>query len=201
MTFIDICSSNPDLKFLLDSNFSSIIQEGFLIATDITCKNIIPNPIAARFLRIEPCEQFSPSTEAFPSLKIYEQGKLLSPEEMPMQQAVQHGRESYGRRLDFVWEDEVIKTAIWNARPLRDESHNICGSIATLKDITPIVDMKKQLEKRQSDLTKEIIERKQINTQISLQAQLLSAVHDAIVAVDEHYAITYWNTMAEKLFG
>ena len=36
---------------------------------------------------------------------------------------------------------------------------------------------------------------------LSFQANLLSSVHDAIVAEDENDKYTYWNGMAEKIFG
>jgi PAS domain S-box-containing protein len=36
---------------------------------------------------------------------------------------------------------------------------------------------------------------------LSFQAHLLSDVHDAIVATDQNFNITYWNKMAEEMFG
>jgi len=46
-----------------------------------------------------------------------------------------------------------------------------------------------------------ISERKKAEETITFQANLLSNVHDAIVAVDENFVINYWNKMAEEMFG
>ncbi|MHB8126189.1 MAG: PAS domain-containing hybrid sensor histidine kinase/response regulator [Desulfitobacteriaceae bacterium] len=47
----------------------------------------------------------------------------------------------------------------------------------------------------------DIIERKKNEEQLTFQLNLLSSVHDAIIAVDENDKYTYWNEMAEKMFG
>jgi PAS domain S-box-containing protein len=50
-------------------------------------------------------------------------------------------------------------------------------------------------------MLEDITQAKKIDEQFVFQANLLSRVHDAIVAVDVNYNIIYWNKMAEKLFG
>jgi PAS domain S-box-containing protein len=50
-------------------------------------------------------------------------------------------------------------------------------------------------------MVEDITKNKKIEDQITFQANLLSRVHDAIVAVDENYNIIYWNKMAEDMFG
>jgi PAS domain S-box-containing protein len=50
-------------------------------------------------------------------------------------------------------------------------------------------------------LAYDINKRKRNEEKLIFQANLLSSVHDAIVAVDENNKITYWNEMAEKMFG
>jgi PAS domain S-box-containing protein len=47
----------------------------------------------------------------------------------------------------------------------------------------------------------DITERKKNEERLTFQANLLSSVHDAIAAVDEDDIVTYWNEMAEKMFG
>jgi PAS domain S-box-containing protein len=47
----------------------------------------------------------------------------------------------------------------------------------------------------------DITERKQIERQLRYQAQLLQNVSDAVVAVDNEYHITAWNSAAEKFYG
>jgi PAS domain S-box-containing protein len=47
----------------------------------------------------------------------------------------------------------------------------------------------------------DITKRKRSEEKLTFQANLLSSVHDAVVAFDENGNFTYWNKMAEKVFG
>lgn len=60
------------------------------------------------------------------------------------------------------------------------ESGQLTGTVGVLRDIT---------------------RQKKIDENLAFQTCLLASVHDAIVAADENYVITYWNRMAEDLFG
>ncbi len=53
---------------------------------------------------------------------------------------------------------------------------------------------------RVSALT-DLTEQKLIERQLRYQAQLLENVSDAVIAIDNDYRITSWNTAAEKLYG
>jgi PAS domain S-box-containing protein len=48
---------------------------------------------------------------------------------------------------------------------------------------------------------RDITEHKLIEQQLAFQASLLYSVHDAIIAVNDNLIITYWNRMADELFG
>jgi two-component system cell cycle sensor histidine kinase/response regulator CckA len=50
-------------------------------------------------------------------------------------------------------------------------------------------------------IKRDVTEQKQIERQLRYQAQLLENVSDAVMAVDNDYIITSWNTAAEKLYG
>lgn len=88
-----------------------IIPAGFDIATDTTCETIIHNPVSAKFLRTEPWGQFSHSTLEPPTVKVWPTGKVLRPEEMPMQRAAWNGENVVGQELEFVWDDGVSRIA------------------------------------------------------------------------------------------
>jgi PAS domain S-box-containing protein len=45
------------------------------------------------------------------------------------------------------------------------------------------------------------VKKRSRQAELAFQAQLLASVNDAVCAVDENNIITYWNSMAEKLFG
>ena len=46
----------------------------------------------------------------------------------------------------------------------------------------------------------DITKRKRDENSLSFEANLLSSLHDAIIATDRNLIITYWNTMAEEMF-
>jgi len=134
-------------SFKVNSALLDILPCGLSIATDVSCATIIHNPVAAKFLRIEPFGAFSDSAKEPPPVKIYQKGKLLRPEEMPMQQAAWYGKETRNCTLAFVWPDGISKTARCSASPLRDEEGNITGGMATMEDLTDITELKKNQEK------------------------------------------------------
>ncbi len=47
----------------------------------------------------------------------------------------------------------------------------------------------------------DITGRKLVEEQLAFQVGLLAKVHDAIVAADEHWLVTYWNPAAVEMFG
>lgn len=47
----------------------------------------------------------------------------------------------------------------------------------------------------------DITENKETEARLARQADLLNNIHDAIVATDSQFRITYWNAMAEAMFG
>ncbi len=69
-----------------------------------------------------------------------------------------------------------------------------------LVSCTPVFDEKGNLEKV-IHITTDITQRKKAEEQIRYQAALLANVNDAIVASDENYKLTAWNTAAESLYG
>jgi PAS domain S-box-containing protein len=50
-------------------------------------------------------------------------------------------------------------------------------------------------------LATDLSRRRRAEEQLAFQAHLLENVSDAILAMDEHFRITYWNSAAERLYG
>jgi PAS domain S-box-containing protein len=48
---------------------------------------------------------------------------------------------------------------------------------------------------------RDVTERKQAEEQLASQARLLENIHDAVIATDEHLAVTAWNKGAEQMYG
>ncbi|MGD0153501.1 MAG: PAS domain-containing protein [Thermacetogeniaceae bacterium] len=149
-----------EAKGLTDHFLTAVMNTmpaGVSIATDVTCTNIRHNPVAADFLRIHPWDSLSHSGINPPALKLYHQGKELTPEEMPMQLAAWKGIEVKDFEMEFVWDDGTHKTSLWNAVPLFDDLGGITGAVATFKDITE----QKQIEAEHKQAEKELQESKE----------------------------------------
>lgn len=71
------------------------------ITTDTSCKEIIYNPISAEIMRIHEGHS-QPSSDCTTFDK---DGKLLSPEEMPLQQAAMKGKTSIDVEFLYKWSD------------------------------------------------------------------------------------------------
>ena len=50
-------------------------------------------------------------------------------------------------------------------------------------------------------ILRDITVRKQVEEQLAFQADVLSQVSDAVIAIDNEHQITYWNPAAEQLYG
>lgn len=58
-----------------------------------------------------------------------------------------------------------------------------------------------ELKAANEQLQREIEQRRQAEAQIQFQANVLSQVSDAVVAIDNEHRVTYWNQAAERLYG
>jgi len=152
MNNAEFLDAYPSLnQTLLNSKFLDIIPGGFSIAIDVSCETIVHNPITAKFLRIEPWESFSFTSKGI-SVKLYQNGKLLTERDLPTQRAAWYGEEVVGCEIEFVWEDGISRIGRFSSSPLRDESGKICGAITTMEDITDIVHMARELGSHKTQL-------------------------------------------------
>ena len=164
MNRLDFLKANPDLqRILLAPEFLDIIPIGFSIATDISCKNIVHNPTAAKFLRLKPWEQSPYYASELPPAKVYHDGKPITVEDLPMQRAAWYGEVIDRFELEFVWEDGDSKFARWSARPLWDDSGNICGAIATIEDVTEVMRLAKNGISERKQIYAEMIRLERLN--------------------------------------
>ncbi len=59
----------------------------------------------------------------------------------------------------------------------------------------------KSVTASKAELEKEMAERKKTEEKLAYQVGLLSRVHDAVIATDANFRITYWNEVSEEMFG
>jgi PAS domain S-box-containing protein len=123
-----------ELQTLLD-----VIPIGIGIAEDPECKHIQVNPAFAEVLSISPTANASlsaPEEERPITFKIYQNGREMAPEELPIQYAAAHGVEIRDLELDIVWQDGSTITLLEYAAPLLDESGQPRGSVGAFLNIT-----------------------------------------------------------------
>jgi PAS domain S-box-containing protein len=113
-----------------------LIPCGVCVATDTSCKEIIYNPAAVRFLRNQSWIGFSAANEPIVPYRVFRHGKELSPDDMPLQRAAWFGEEVVGDELELLWEDGVRRRALFSARPFRDDQGHIIAAVSVFEDIT-----------------------------------------------------------------
>lgn len=111
-----------------------------LITKDIVFREVIHNPDAAAFLRIQPYEPFS--FASIPPFRMFSKGTEIEAKQLPLRRAVKFGEIIVNEEFEFVWPDGISKTALFSAKPLSEKGGKIFGAIATLEDIT----FRKQIE-------------------------------------------------------
>lgn len=129
-----IIGSDPDLAL----NILNTVPTCISITTDISCKEIWHNQKAAEFIRIEPWESFSCTAYKDLPVTLLHKGKILSPDEMPIQRSVLQAEEVRDFEIEFIWGDGVRKISVWDSSPLLDKSGSIIGAVASFKDITEL---------------------------------------------------------------
>ncbi|MHB1419692.1 MAG: PAS domain-containing protein [Bacillota bacterium] len=180
----------------------SLIPSGISITTDKTCKEIIHNPVAAKFLRIDEWESFSLSADIPPPVKLYNDGQEMTLEQLPMQRSVWFGETTENMEIEFIWEDGVKKASLWSSSPLKDEQGAIIGAIAAFKDITRNKSLEKEILLHKEKLLELVRERTDelylVNEKLHT---ILNSITDAFCAMDKYWVITYLNNAAERIFG
>jgi signal transduction histidine kinase len=131
----------------------TIVPVGISIATDETCQEILHNPEAAKIFRVPTWHSLSLSNpRAETDLKIYAGGRILLPEEMPIQRSAWNNEVVQDLELELAWDDGVRKTILMSSRPLYDQEGRIISAFATIKDITHIRSVEKELRQHKLHL-------------------------------------------------
>ena len=147
----------------------SLIPIGISIATDPSCEEIIHNPASAEIFRVPGWHSLSLANPNRPHIDVYQNGKILSPEEMPLQRSTYRGETSDDVELVLHWPDGVTKHIQMSCRPMLDEDNQIIGALSTVKDITHIKKAKIELKTKNENL--ETVVRERTESLLYLQAQ------------------------------
>ncbi|MGP1383382.1 MAG: hybrid sensor histidine kinase/response regulator [Thainema sp.] len=139
-----------ELQTLLD-----VIPIGIGIAEDPDCQYICANPAFARLLNLPPNVNTSlsaPKAERPTTFKIYQNGREMAPDELPLQYAAKHGVAVNDLEVNIVRQDGTVATLLEYAAPLFDKSGQPRGSVGAFLDIS---DRKQAEAERQQLLERE----------------------------------------------
>ncbi|WP_066636094.1 PAS domain-containing sensor histidine kinase [Desulfolucanica intricata] len=184
---------HTQLKYILDT-----VPCGISIATNLSCEEIMHNYYASKFWGINPWENFSYSSNNPPSVKILSNGKELLPEEMPIQRSAWYGEEITDQEIEFMWNNGVRKTSIWNSRPLYDNTGNIVGAIAAFRDITSLKMINTQL---QLEITERELAEKALCTAHKMLLDIIEFLPDATFVINREQKVIAWNKAIEEMTG
>lgn len=111
---------------------------GIILATDLSCTQVLHNRRAAEFLRVQPAGSLPQPALPGRLVKLFSSGKELALAEMPLQRAAWRGEEVRDQEIEFRWEDGVVKCALFSASPFYGSSGESMGAIASFADITAL---------------------------------------------------------------
>jgi len=194
-----------ELQTLLD-----VIPVGIGIAEDSECHHIRVNPAFADVLGIPPTVNASlsaPEAERPTTFKVYQNGRELAPEELPLQYAAAHGVDIRDLEVDVVWQDGTTVTLLEYAAPLLDESGQPRGSVGAFLNITDrkraeaaLRESQEQLERQVQERTQELREANALLAQREQEFRtLVENTPDVITRHDRQYRYLYVNPARAKL--
>ncbi|MEX0268874.1 PAS domain S-box protein [Leptolyngbyaceae cyanobacterium UHCC 1019] len=138
-----------------------VIPIGIGIAQDPECKHIKVNPAFAKQLGIPTTINASLSTppKESPTFKVYQNGREMIPEELPMQYAAAHGAVVMDVEIDVVHENGKVVTLLEYAAPLFDEQNQIIGCVGAFLDISERTQLQAALQQMNEALEIKVQER------------------------------------------
>ncbi|HET8686645.1 MAG TPA: PocR ligand-binding domain-containing protein, partial [Methanosarcina sp.] len=150
----------------------------------------------------------APEGEKPEMFNLFKDGVEIPPSKMPSQMAAA-GIEVDDCELDIVSADGEIRHVLGNARPLRDEQGNLCGSISAFIDITERKKAEEALKKAHENLEKTVEERtaeleKAYNSLKESEKRLAEAQKMAHIGNWEWDISTdkaYWSDELFRIFG
>src|SRR5262249_12396521 len=147
---------------------------GLAIAHDPECRNVARNAALCQMLGINATEgQSTHGDDSQLPFEIYQDGKELTAEELPLRRAAKRG--PFQAVLDFRRADGEVVSTLVSASPLLDDSGNVRGAVAAHFDLTNLELMEDQLRER---------------------AELLELASEAIIVLDRDGIVQFWNAGA-----
>lgn len=173
---IDLDRRTTELRTLLD-----LLPISACMTEDRESKTMYANPIFEDLLGIRRDSNMSMSApdDEKPSFRSFLNGVELSPDELPIQQAIATGVIVHDADFDIVRSDGRIVNFHGHAAPLYDEEGNVRGAIGAFEDVTQnkhmteeLVKARDELELRVSERTEELTKANESLVEAKQQAEL-----------------------------
>jgi PAS domain S-box-containing protein len=111
-----------------------------LIAKDASCEDMIGNPAAYELYRVPPGDNISksaPAGEAPANFEIFQNGRRLPPEQLPIRKAAAQRAFSM-EEIELRFVDGDSKYLFGNALPLFNDTGDVRGAVAAFADVTDL---------------------------------------------------------------
>ena len=159
-----------------------VLPVGVAVAHDAECKVITANAALSELQGLKQGDNISKNGDNAESLSydVYQNGKILSALEMPIQRAAFTGTRTPSEEFEIRMEDGRCVYLLGGASPLFDDNGAVRGAVGAFYDVT---------------------QRKRMEIALRERADLLELASEAIIVSDLQGRITFWNSGAESLYG
>jgi PAS domain S-box-containing protein len=156
-----------------------VLPVGVAVAHGADCEVITGNSALSEMLGLGSGENLSESLQD-PPFQVLRNGRVLDPEQMPVQQAVEMRAATGMMELEIDRGEGRPHHVLASASPLFDERGKVRGAVGAFFDVT---------------------ERKRMEDALRERAELLELASEAIMVRDLSGTIRFWNSGAEVMYG
>lgn len=114
------------------------LPAAILLSTDRACTRIVGNRAAQTMLKVPLGSNLSQSAppDELPNFKVYADGELVDPFDMPMQRAARNGTRVSRSECEIRFEDGGRIFIAGHCIPIENEAGEVCGSLGAFVDVT-----------------------------------------------------------------
>lgn len=157
-----------------------VLPVGVTIAHDPECGVITGNAALNALLDAAPGENISLTPPGEHTYTLYQNGRRLEQQEMPVQRACAEGKAVSGTELEIRHRSGKITQILASANPVFDDEGRVRGAVGAIIDIT---------------------ERKRLEQALRERAELMELASEAIIVRNLDGSIRFWNAGAKALYG
>lgn len=156
-----------------------VLPVGIAVSQDPECKSITGNAALSELLGVHKGDNILLSEEELP-FEIYQQGKKIGPEALPLQQSAKTGQPMGNMELEIRRPAGDSSYLLASAIPLFNDDGQVRGTVGAFFDVTG---------------------RKQMENLLRERADLLELATEAILVRDRKGVLQFWNAGAQALYG